>query len=166
MARGRSRGRRSDYTWNGAAWFDATLSATQSLGSGSIATVNAAGTLVRLRGYATVSMDVAAADNTQVVALGMIVGSDDQVAAGATAFPSPMDDLDADWIWHSFFPLRSVTGTQSDGVGGQVVSQVIDSKAMRRVKQNDQLVMVADAQILAGSPTADSVAGVRALFAT
>ena len=166
MARGRGRsGRRSDYTWSGQTWFNAGLGAGQSLGNGSIAVVGAAGTIVRVRGQAVATMDVGAADDRMVVGLGLIVGSDDQFAAGAAAFPSPTDDLDGDWLWHGFFPLQSLVGTQGGEIS-QTYRLEVDSKAMRRVKQNDQIVCVADGVILAGSPTADVVAGFRVLFAT
>ena len=85
------------------------------------------------------------------------------MTAGASAFPSPSSDLAADWLWHGLFPLLSITGTQGDDAGGQFWQAEIDSKAMRRVKAEEVIAVVADGFILTGSPTADVVMAARCL---
>jgi len=110
-------------------------------------------------------MDVGAADSAGVVGVGIIVGSTDALGVGATAFPSPIDDMDAEWLWHGLFAMRAVAGTQTDTDGGQYRSREIDSKAMRRFKQNEQPVIMVDSSILSSSPTFDVVIGVRMLVA-
>ena len=165
MANRTRSGRRPDYQWNGATWAQAGQGTTHSLGSGTIVVFNAPGTIMRVRGYASITIDAGAAADSMVLALGLIVANDDLVSAGATAFASPINDLDADWLWHSFFPVHAESATPGDGADHNV-QQVIDSKAMRRVKQNDNLAMVIDGQVLAGTPTADAVAGVRVLFSS
>ena len=163
MARPRSSGRRTDYAWQGTTGAISAFAATQAIGPGSVAS-NASATVMRVRGHINVGMDVGAADNKGVVAVGLIIGTDDAVAVGATAFPSPADDIDADWFWHGWFSLQSITGTQTDAEGGQFQAREIDSKAMRRIRQNEQVVLMADASIEAGSPTFDLVYGLRVLF--
>jgi hypothetical protein len=76
--------------------------------------------------------------------------------------PSPLTTPEADWMWHNFVHLSSVTGTQSDD-GSQIARIEIDSKAMRRVKANDQLIFVCDANLVSGTPTYDFLLGTRVL---
>ncbi len=166
MARTFRRGRSPNYSWVGLLRFGAVTVASTQQFLGSATLLAHAATIVRVRGDALVMMDVGAADEGLTVGMGLIVGSDDQVAIGSTAFPSPSDDLDADWLWHSFFSLRSITGSQSDADGGQVARAVIDSKAMRKVKANDNLVAMADSSIAAGSPTFDASGAFRILLQT
>ena len=164
MARS-SRGRRADYQWSGNTGFQTTISGTQLLGSGAVA-INTPGTIVRVRGHCAAALDVGAADNAMIIGAGLIVVDDDAVAAGAASIPSPIDDLDADWLWHGFFALNSISGTQGDANGGQHSQREIDSKAMRRVKQNSNIVMMIDGDVLAGSPTGDFFYGFRALLSS
>ena len=159
----RATGRRTDYQWNGVAGLQTvTLSTTQAL-MGSICVFSSSQTLMRVRGRVLVAMDVGAADESMVVAVGLIIADDTQFTAGATAFPSPISDLAADWLWHGFFPLRSITGTQSDLLGGQFWQAEIDSKAMRKVKATENISVMADATVLSGSPTADVILAARCL---
>ncbi len=164
MARGRRSGRGPDYIWSGTGWFQQAQGSATAIGNTVIAVFNEAQTLVRLRGYASATIDPSAAGDIIVISMGFILADDDAVAAGAASIPSPTNDTDGDWIWHGWFPLHAEfsTGEGSD----HNVQMVIDSKAMRRVKPNEQLVMVADGQIFAGTPTADLVAGVRVLSAS
>ncbi len=161
MARStRGSGRRTDYAWNGVAGaITAVAAAKQRL---NLMTFNQSGTLMRIRGNVSVLMDVGAASDILVVGLGIIIGTDVQVTAGSGSFPSPLSRLDADWIWHAFAPLLSETGTQSDD-GSLLWQQEIDSKAMRKVRQNDNLVLVAESAQLVGTSQADVAIGVRAL---
>ena len=161
MARQRS-GRKTDYSWSGGSFNQASIATANVIET--IVTFNEAGTIYRCRGNLLALLDVQAAGNVNLLGVGLMVASDAQVAAGATAFPSPIDAVDADWIWHSFLPLKSETGTQSDLLGGQVARMEIDTKAMRKVKMNDNLVMVADGQQLAGTGVVDAIAAVRVLF--
>ena len=111
-------------------------------------------------------MDVGAAFDAIAVGFGIMIATDAQVTAGATAFPSPSTVLDNSWLWHGFAFLRSESGVQADAdqVGGQFVRLSIDSKAMRKVKSNDNVVLVSDGIVLGGSPTYDFIAAARILF--
>ncbi len=160
MARGRS-GRKTDFTW-----LVGTASGA-SIGSAGAAlqliVFNTASTITRSRGNILTMMDVGAANDGAIVGYGLIVGTDAQVAVGVTAFPSPLTVGEGDFLWHQIVPLRSETGTQSDDLSSHVARSEIDSKAMRRVRQNDQLVLVMDVVLTAGSPTVDFVMGARVL---
>ena len=167
MARRQARGgRRPDYQWTGLAVFVAsTLSSTAAnfMGSSGLGG-NISGTIARVRGDLSVYLDVGAADESAVAAMGLIVGNDDQVVTGSAAFPSPVIDLEADWLYHTFLSLKSITGTQSDVLGGQVARREIDSKAMRRIKPNDNLVCVGAVTIQSGAPTVDFMGAIRVLI--
>ena len=166
-ARGFSRGRRADYRWStDLAVFAAVGASSSTAFLGSAGLFSLAGTIMRVRGAIVVMMDPSAADVAMTAAVGMILASDDAITAGAASLPSPSDDLDAEWLWHGFFPLRSITGVQSDIVGGQVIQREIDSKAMRKFKGNQQLAIVADSVISSGASTFDVQGGVRVLIAT
>ena len=164
MARARrSGGRRADYTWILGTGHVNGLSTTQAFDS--MTTVLRSSTLVRTRGEIHVGMDPGAIDDTMVVGVGLIVATDQAIAAGAASLPSPIDDGDADWLWHGLFGLHAATIVSGDDWIGQSSRREIDSKAMRKVKQNDNLVVVYDSSVLAGSPTADVVIGARFLLA-
>ncbi len=166
MARARSRsGRRPDYQWVGLLAFQSlALSSSKSFMGSSNLGVAITGTIARVRGDCSVMMDVNAADDAGVVGVGLILGTDAAVAVGTTAFPSPTADLDADWLWHGFFALRSLTSTQEANVGGQYAPREIDSKAMRKFKPNENLVAVGGVTIQAGTPTFDILGAFRVLI--
>ena len=161
MARGRRTGRKTDYSWQGASGVLTTIgTANQFL---VLAIFGAPFTVMRTRGNVVLTMDTGAAGDAMAVGLGIIILKDSVVTAGAASMPGPSNVLDAEWVWHQWVPLLSQTGTQSDDVGGQVARVEIDSKAMRKVKSNEQIVFVADAIIHAGTPTVDLVVGGRIL---
>ncbi len=163
MARARrSAGRRTDYAWNGLSVLLNNVSATPIIAG--MVTVNQSSTLMRTRGEILLVLDGPGDGDTMSVGCGLIIGTDDNVAAGATAFPSPVTDLDAQWLWHGFILLRAQSASQSEAGGGQTGRLTIDSKAMRKVRQNDQVVLAVQGVVLAGSPTADGAAAVRGLF--
>ncbi len=163
MARGRS-GRRADYSWNG------LCGALENIGEAnqlvSIAIFAGAGTVMRTRGQVLVQFDGAADGNKKCVAAGLIIGTDAQVTAGPTAFSSPISNLDAEWLWHGFFPLMAQAATEVDAEGSKVMRLEVDSKAMRKVKQNEQMVLVVDGSNISGAPVADLAFGIRTLFAS
>ncbi len=168
MARGNRSfrgGRRADYTWAGINSFSGLTFGGTQLFLGSALLSGQAGTIVRVRGHVQTYLDVGAADDAIVVAFGLILGTEEQVAIGSTAFPSPADDLDAEWLYHAFFAMKSLTSTQEANRGGQALEREIDSKAMRKFKPTQSLVAMADGVIQAGSPTADIHGAYRVLIA-
>ena len=166
MARG-TRGRRADYDWQAQAGSITALDLTA--GASSIIAMIAflqASTMVRIRGEAFVQLNAAAANERTIIALGLLVTTDEAVAAGGGSIPEPFDDAESPWVWHSFASVSSgaEAAVVSDGLFARVP---IDSKAMRRVKQNETLVFVAE---IANTPadqggTVDILAGVRVLTA-
>jgi len=167
MARGRS-GRKTDYNWFSAAGdilgMDLAI-ATAQLGAGanSLLTFTAAQTVVRLRGQFFAQLDATAVDERVVIAVGLIVVSENAAGAGITSIPHPFTDSSEDWIWHGFMHLSSLAE-------GSVVNdalfdrQIIDSKAMRKVRLSEQLAFVAEvADSTDGGGTVDLTYGYRIL---
>jgi len=112
-------------------------------------------------------LDAGASDERAIVAFGLIIGNDDQVAVGATAFPSPADDLDAPWLWHGFMTVSSVAESGTVPSSALYDRLVIDSKAMRKVKSNQQIVLTgAVGASVDQTGTWDLLFGIRVLIAS
>ncbi len=100
-------------------------------------------TVVRSRMVVHVESDQSAATEIQIVGVGQCVVSDQAVAIGPTAVPTPMTDKDSDaWftydtIINSFVVISAIGSFTPAGT-----SRVIDSKAMRRVEDGFQIITV------------------------
>lgn len=146
MAR-RSSGRRTDYNWNA---FQGEVTAIDlAVGSDGLGTTSFsfgnAGTLTRMRGFWTAELDAAAgsAENCLIRA-GIMKVSSNAATAGIGSVPNPFDDPQEDWIWVGH--LYVSTGSAFSGASTfdhEVATEVIDSKAMRKVKISENLVFVA-----------------------
>ncbi len=112
-----------------------------------VATLNAAAqallpfTVVRTRGFWSVESDQIAATEVFGAALGHIVVTQQATAIGVSAVPTPSSDDGADWfmldrLWQSF--------RRADGTGEMLfqVQKDVDSKAMRKLDQGDDLAVV------------------------
>ncbi len=146
-------------------WTLGTFSALALAAGASVAsTVEAAQhlpeTLLRIRGEWASNLDgPQAAGNITRVACGMVLVPE---GTGVTVLWDPIGDGDAPWIWWDVFNLayeESVT----DVIGmGFERSRVIDSKAMRKVR-NRELQMVVTNQAVAGSAAINMSGLVRIL---
>ena len=160
MARGAS-GRRTDYIWNGTG-VGLSISSGGSQLSDITGQFGAAGTIFRVRGELLASIDSPTDGAKVLITAGIIRITEEQLAVGITAVPNPLADLDADWLWHGFVPLMFVT---PDAASGEAAGRlVIDSKAMRKMRQGELLGMVVDSNALTGTDAVDIVFGVRILF--
>jgi len=161
MANQRRSGRRTDYRWSGSTFAFpavATANLTQIIFNATAAT-----TLMRSRGAVLLSLIDQAVGDQKVVGLGLIVVTEAAVAAGGSALPSPISVPEAEWVWHQYVPLQSQTVTEDPSTGEGTARIIIDSKAMRKMKPNESLVLVLDAADLAGSVSAMVTGGIRAL---
>ena len=122
-------------------------------------------TLARLRGNALFSLDVGAAGDSIVAGLGLIVVPENAfTVGGAAAMPSPINDLEAGWMWHQLVMLGPTQGgTDEEASIPQNFRVEIDVKAMRKVGPDELLGFVWDGQILAGTLTYDGMAAVRVM---
>ncbi len=165
MARSRrGGGRRTDYEWQGACGTLPNLDETNL--TLSIISIEVPATLMRSRGNWIAVIDGPTDQDIKCVGAGLIVVSDEAFAAGVAAVPSPVDDLNAPWLWHDFVTLMAKSATQEASLGSGVYRGVIDSKAMRKVHPNETLVFVVDGTNLSGTPNVDVSAAVRVLVGT
>jgi len=122
-------------------------------------------TLVRLRGSGFIHMDAAAALDSMIIACGIIIVSSEAFTAGVGSVPTPLSDMDRDWVWHSLFVLGpAVVATDDGGDISRNVRFEIDNKAMRKFRTDETLAFVAEGEIVAGAPTADIGMVARQLF--
>jgi len=105
-------------------------------------------TVVRTRGFLHCQSDQAAAPETFGVGLGMAVVSDQAVAIGVTAVPTPVTDKQSD-LWYVYESLFGATiGNAFVGnMANRGVQKEIDSKAMRRVEEGQDLIVVVENEI-------------------
>ena len=100
-------------------------------------------TIVRSHILLHVESDQSVASESPAGALGLIIVSSEAVAAGSSAIPDPVGDTDAPWhVWQPYvaqFELGDATGFTTNG--GR--DYIVDSKAMRKVGNNeDQSIVV------------------------
>ncbi len=123
-------------------------------------------TILRLRGWWMVSLDGAADTDINQVVLGIGVVSTDAVAGAA--LPDPSQEPEFPWV---FWDTATVAAILPDAGSAQdfafnmaVTRQVIDSKAMRKVRPSQSLVAVV--QTTSAAPVDVTVGPVRVLFGT
>ncbi len=141
----RSRGRRSDYNWQGQtgrATVDNAL-ATVSDSGNTVIDVGEASTLVRIHGDMLFQLDASAVDERIIVAWGLIKVAANQVSVGVTSMPHPFTDIEDDWIAHGYVNLSSGADAaiQPDAAFQRVT---VDSKAMRKFKATESLAVVVE----------------------
>ena len=102
-------------------------------------------TVIRTRGIFTWQTDQLIASEDQFGAVGMCVVTAQAVSVGISAIPHPATDAAwGGWLWHSFF-ASSWSFLSSTGVEANIQHQIIiDSKAMRKVDEDERLVMVCE----------------------
>ncbi len=104
-------------------------------------------TIMRTRGMISIVPQVFGADLVINGAFGIGVVSNEAVAAGVASIPEPFSD--ADWggwfVWRSFtYRMEFADATALNFIPWQLE---IDSKAMRKVQTNDNMVLVAESQV-------------------
>ena len=104
-------------------------------------------TIVRTHLYWQIQSDQSVATEDQDCAIGLAVVSSQSSAIGASALPTPITDQGSGkwFLWdyqHSSFLFKDATGTSST-FGMQ--QRRVDSKAMRKVGQDEDVVLVVEA---------------------
>ncbi len=104
-------------------------------------------TIVRTRGEVTVRPATGVFADIEVTgAFGLAVVSDQAFAAGAASVPAPFSEASWDgwFVWRSFsFALEAGDAT---GLTRVSFEQEVDSKAMRKVTENETIILVAESQ--------------------
>ncbi len=108
-------------------------------------------TIVRTRGWFAFGSDQIAADETQIVHYGEILVTEQALAIGVTAVPTPATDNGSSWhVYESAgqrFEFVSNAGVQPDMFPHRYE---FDSKAMRKFDEGDQLIQVAETDASSG----------------
>ena len=102
-------------------------------------------TIVRTRGILYIRSDQTAASENQVLSYGEIVVTDQAVAIGVTAVPTPATDSGSSFhVYENMIGrFEFVSGVGFEGNEGQTL--LFDSKAMRKVEEGQDLIAVAEA---------------------
>ncbi len=102
-----------------------------------------ASTLLRTRGGLLIELDAAGAGERALVAVGIIIAGDRAIAAGVASLPSPVGQGEDDWLWHSYL---TVTSNEEAAATTDYLTQrlEIDSKAMRKVRDDEGIVFMAE----------------------
>ena len=147
MARARGRTRGSRKVWSGVTWVPSALSTTQVV-LATIAQTLAPTTWLRMRGEMFVFAAPNAANDNDILGVGLIKVSTDAATAGGASVPGPLSDPEDDWIWHNFVGLAGgpVATAYSDASIGVNKRVEMDSKAMRIFGPNDTIALVAELQ--------------------
>jgi len=131
-------------------WFQfVPVSFTMTAAGGTlISTLNAAAlalrpfTIIRSRFMTMVRSDQGAANEDQVGAIGMAVVSDQAVAIGVTAIPTPVTNMASD-LWF-LYDQYMCNATNLANLTNPACTITTDSKAMRKVDVGQDVVCVAE----------------------
>jgi len=135
------------------------------LGTGSQLTTDGI-TLVRTRGHMNMWLDLVAAKTDGFVgAFGIGVVTSQAFAIGVTAMPTPFTDMDWDgWLFHQFVSIRGLDpATDLNPDGPRFQRFEVDSKAMRKLKEDDTIFAMIDV-VESGTATARLDFNSRVLF--
>ena len=123
--------------------FVALAAATTVIDSSFVTSGNNRETSVRVRGLLTVMTDQAAASEQPFGAFGVCVVSDQAFSAGAASVPAPYTNADSDlWLLHEFWACPMLVGDSTGFGSAGVQAYVLDSKAMRKVSEDETLIAV------------------------
>ena len=138
--------RRRDTIWVGAGWAEQNIASGAVLFSSFGATILALRpfTVVRTRGMLLVNSDQTGATERQLGAYGMAIVSEQAVAIGVTAIPTPETDIDSD-MWFLYEPFAAMQNFVSGvGISDGYRPQTFDSRAMRKVEDGQDFVEVVE----------------------
>ena len=162
FTRGVQRGARRMSSWLEIPWSDTNLTAAGGTIVASLTTAEKAKrpfTIVRTHMLIGVVTDQVVATEDFFGAVGMCVVSDQASAAGAASVPTPDTDAASDlWFLHQYYMGEFRFGTN---VGFQNRSErqyQIDSKAMRKVNEDEDVLVIAELNTT-GSGHTVSIAG-------
>ncbi len=161
----RRSGNRRETSWFGIAL---TITSLGDSGTSLLAALNALGlakrpfTIVRTYLEVMVTSDQITSTETGVGAIGMAVVSDQASAIGITAIPTPVTDLASDLFYLHQIVMTRISLITSAGFemnSGQNYS--LDSKAMRKVNDDQDVILVAET---AAAPSAGLIFNVMGRF--
>ena len=138
---------RREMTWLAVPWVSTTLTAaggtlTGSLNAGALALRPF--TIVRFHWEVYITSDQLAATEDQFGAVGAAVVSDEAAAAGVAAVPTPISELESDFFFIHQMLASRVVFQSSVGIQNMGRGYTIDSKAMRKVTNSQDIVTVVE----------------------
>ena len=149
MARGRVVGRarvgkKIDFkSWSFIPAVDLASAAAQTI-AGSFLQFAIPATILRMRGEVLFLFDSAPEAASITIAMGIGVVSTDAANAGVGSLPDPAGEPDYPWLyWKSISLLSQTAGTAAEqNPIGQAFRLEVDSKAMRKIKPGQSLVVI------------------------
>jgi len=104
-------------------------------------------TIVRVRGLLYLASDQAGAPEDQAINLGYSIVSDQAIAIGVTAVPTPTTDKGSDL----FFVYQSLMSAGDSAAGAGVLGQGLqfDSRAMRKVEEGQDIAITVETELAA-----------------
>jgi len=130
-----------------------------------LGTATAGATMIRTRGQALIHFDPTSIADVFLVAFGLGIFNADAFAVGITALPGPFSDVGWPWVYHKIVLFGpAVSATESEVAIGQNLWVDVDSKAMRKQRENETLGWVAEGSILSGGGTFDIAIASRHLY--
>ncbi len=98
-------------------------------------------TIIRVRGFIVVATDQAIAFENFQATLGMAVVSEQALAIGVTAVPTPEADRDSDLFFVFEEGAGVVAAITSTGIAGNSHARPFDSKGMRKVEEGQDIAI-------------------------
>ncbi len=132
-------------TWIGAAWARSTIAAADtavlSATGGTAITAITPLTIIRVRGFMALSSDQIVNTEAQELSMGMAVVTEQAIAIGVTAVPTPEVDRGSDaWFVYESISNQMFVSSAIGVLGPATVFRTYDSKAMRKVDNGFDLV--------------------------
>ena len=142
-ARGRGTGRTIDYKqWSFIPAIELSSAAAATISGASLAFEEPA-TILRCRGELVVALDGVAAGASNGVTFGLGIVSTDAATLGATALPDPGAEPNFPWLWwHDAELISNAVEANEQSDITSAVRVPIDTKAMRKMKPGESLIMV------------------------
>ena len=157
MAHNTRGGKRLQYTWLGTSLADPSLASGAKLTALVFAAAEAE-TIIRIRGELVVVMESPTAADQLIFGFGLRVAAKGTAAAGSTI--GPVSDASADWMGYRVVPLQATGGADI----AESARITIDVRAMRKIKLNEELIMVAENLALFGTETLEWTVALRVLI--
>jgi len=171
MARGRTfvrTGKKIDFKqWDGIPGLIAEVTGTSTTLAGALSFTTPA-TLLRFRGYVGAMFDetMQAGDQMDLV-FGLAIISTDAFNAGPGGVPDPASEPEFPWIWWKGMRLDAFSASAQNAYGSTNQRYEMDSKAMRKIKPGETVVMVTQVAGAIGAPvTLLDIGQIRVLIGT
>ncbi len=140
------RGQRPNNSWFGvisSEYVDVAAATKQLLGSLVPSNAGIDETVLRLIGNVSVMSDQAANLERQIGSIGLIVVSNQAVAAGAASIPGPSTDIEDDG-WFAHMQFAQLTNRDTDAVGIASLTYDFSSKGRRVVQEGESIAIMAE----------------------